>query len=231
MILDNDGNIDLIAGNLGLNSKLRASDKEPVSMYYDDFDNNGKKEQVLTYYVANQEIPFATKQELEKQMPYIRKKYLHAEDFAKASMTDLFGEDKMKEAYKFTADDMANSVLINDGKLKFDLKPLPLQAQMSTYRTAAVINANNDSLPDILLMGNYYDDNVELGRIDGDFGSILVNKGGGKFEYETLNGLAIKGQVRHIEPIEINGKKAFVLARNNDSLMVIQFGDKEPNKK
>ena len=103
--------MDFIAGNLGLNSKLKASDKQPVSMYYDDFDDNGKKEQVLSYYVAGQEIPFATKQELEKQMPFLRKKYLYAEDFAKASMSDLFGEDKMKEAEKFTADYMANSVL------------------------------------------------------------------------------------------------------------------------
>lgn len=223
--VDNDGDIDLIAGNLGLNSKLKASEKQPVSMYYDDFDENGKKEQLLTYYIAGKEIPFATKQELEKQMPYLRKKYLKAEDFAKTSMSDLFGEKKIKEAYKFTADYMPNSVLINEGNLKFDLKPLPLQTQMSTYKDAVVVNANNDNLPDILMMGNYYDANVELGRIDGDFGSVLVNKGGGNFSYEPLNGLVVKGQVRHIAPIEINGKKAIVLARNNESLMVIQFRD------
>lgn len=229
--IDNDGDIDLIAGNLGLNSKLKASEKQPVSMYYDDFDENGKKEQVLTYYVAGKEIPFATKQELEKQMPYLRKKYLHAEDFAKAYMTDLFGEDKLRDADKFTAAWMSNSVLINQGNFKFDLKVLPLKAQLSTYRDAVVVNANSDSLPGILMMGNYYDANVELGRIDGDFGSILVNKGNGNFVYEPLNGLVVKGQVRHIRPIEINGKKAIVLARNNDSLMIIQFQEKVPNKK
>jgi hypothetical protein len=102
---------------------------------------------------------------------------------------------------------------------------------LSTYRDAVVVNANNDSLPDILMMGNYYDSNVELGRIDGDFGSLLVNKGGGNFNYETLNGLAIKGQVRHLSPVEINGEKAIVVARNNDSLMIIRFGDKLSNKK
>jgi hypothetical protein len=229
--IDNDGDVDLIAGNLGLNSKLKASEKQPVSMYYDDFDENGKKEQLLTYYIAGKEIPFATKQELEKQMPYLRKKFLHAEDFAKASMSDLFQESKLKEAHKFTADYMANAVLINQGNLKFDLKVLPLQMQMSTYRDAMVVNANDDSLPDILMMGNYYDANVELGRIDGDFGSILVNKGGGNFSYEPLNGLEIKGQVRHMSPVQINGKKAIVLARNNDSLMVIRFEEPVVNKK
>jgi hypothetical protein len=223
--IDNDGDIDLIAGNLGLNSKMKASEKEPVTMYYDDFDENGKKEQLLTYYISGKEIPFATKQELEKQMPFLRKKYVYAEDFAKASLNDLFGESKLKEAYKFTADYMSNSILINEGNLKFDLKALPLQTQMSTYRDAVVVNANNDNLPDILMMGNYYDSNVELGRIDGDFGSLLVNKGHGIFSYEPFNGLAVKGQVRHLSNIEINGKKAIVLARNNDSLMIVQFGE------
>jgi hypothetical protein len=229
--VDGDGDIDLIAGNLGLNSKLKASEEHPVSMYYDDFDQNGKKEQVLTYFIGGKEIPFATKQELEKQMPYLRKKYPYAEDFAKASLADLFGEDKLKEAHKFTATEMANCVFINQGNLKFDLKVLPLKAQFSTYRTGAVLDVNKDNLPDILLMGNYFDDNVELGRIDGDFGSILVNKGNGDFSYEPLNGLAVKGQVRHIEPIEIKGKKAFVLARNNDSLKVIRFQDSTFKKK
>ncbi|MEO7046690.1 MAG: VCBS repeat-containing protein, partial [Ferruginibacter sp.] len=221
--LNNDGNIDFIVGNLGLNNKLKASEKEPVSLYYNDFDNNGKKEQVLTYYVSGQEIPFATKQELEKQMPYLKKKFLYAEDFAKSSLYTLFGEDKIREADRLTANYFDNAVLMNKGNLQFEIKPLPYQAQLSSYRDAVVVNANNDSLPDILMMGNYYDDNVELGRIDGDFGTLLVNKGKGNFEYQPLNGLVVKGQVRHIAPIQINNQKAFVLARNNDSLLVIKF--------
>ena len=221
--INNDGNIDLIAGNLGLNSKLKASEKEPVSMYYNDFDNNGKKEQVLTYYLEGQEIPFATKQELDRQLPYLKKKFLFAADFAKSSLNTLFGADKLKEADKFTADYFSNAILINKGNLKFEIKALPFQAQLSSFRDAVVVNANNDDLPDILMMGNYYDNNVELGRQDADFGTILINKGGGNFEYQTLNGLVVKGQVRHIKPILIGNQKAFVLARNNDSLMIIKF--------
>lgn len=221
--INNDGNIDFIVGNLGLNTKLKASEKEPVSLYYNDFDNNGKKEQVLTYYLKGQEIPFATKQELEKQIPYLKKDFLYAENFAKSSLNSLFGKDKIKQAEKLTADYFSNAVLINKGNLKFEIKPLPFQAQLSSFRAAAVVNANDDNLPDIMMMGNYYDNNVELGRLDGDFGTILINKGGGNFEYQPLNGLAVKGQVRHISSIEINKQRAFILARNNDSLMVIKF--------
>ena len=221
--IDNDGDIDLIAGNYGLNNKLKASEKEPVSFYYNDFDNNGKKEQVLTYYLKGEEIPFATKQALEKQIPLLKKKFLYAEDFAKSSLFSLFGADKLKEANRFSADYFSNAVLVNKGHLSFDVKPLPFQAQLTAYRDAVVVNANNDNLPDILLMGNYYENNIELGRFDADFGSTLINKGAGNFECQPLNGLTIKGQVRHIRPIQVNKQKAFVLARNNDSLVVIKY--------
>ncbi len=221
--LDNDGNIDLIAGNFGLNSRLKASEKEPVILYYNDFDDNGKKEQVLTYFVDGKEIPFATKQELEKQMPFLKKKFLYAEDFAKSSLNSLFGADKIDGSDKLTANFFSNAVLMNKGGMQFETMALPFEAQLSSLKDAVVINANNDALPDILIVGNYYDNNIELGRQDADFGTILINKGRGRFTAEAVNGAAIKGQVRHIKPIQLNNQKAFVLSRNNDSTMVIKF--------
>ena len=101
------------------------------------------------------------------------------------------------------------------------MKALPWQTQLSTIRDAVVIDANHDGLPDILTAGNFYDNNIGLGRYDADYGGILVNKGSGNFEYQGLNGLALTGQVRHIKSISIANKQAYVVARNNDSLMVI----------
>jgi hypothetical protein len=222
--LNNDGNIDFIAGNLGLNSRLKASDKEPVRLYYNDFDDNGKKEQVVSYYVRGKEIPFANKDELQKQMPMIKKKFLYAEDFAKASMDEIFSEKKLENSQILTANYFSNAVLINNGNLQFTTKALPWDAQLTSFRDAVVVNANNDNLPDILLMGNYYDNNIQMGRYDADFGTVLVNKGNGNFECETMNGLAVKGQVRHIRKIDLEKRgEAYILARNNDSLMVINF--------
>ncbi len=224
--VDNDGDIDLVAGNLGLNSRLKASDKEPVKLYYNDFDGNGKKEQVLTYYLNGREIPFANKDELQKQIPVIKKKYLYAEDFAKASLTEIFTADKLEKEV-LNANYFSNAILINQGNLNFKLQPLPPQAQLTSYRDAIVVDANHDNLPDILLGGNYYDNNIQMGRYDADFGTILVNKGNGNFAAESLNGLQVKGQVRHIKKIMINNKEAFILARNNDKAMVVQFKDEK----
>lgn len=221
--IDNDGDIDLVAGNLGMNSRLKASDKEPVRLYYTDFDDNGKKEQVVTYYVQGKEIPFANKSELEKKMPVLKKNFLYAEDFAKAQLNELFSSAKLKGADVFTANYFSNTILINDGQMQFTAQPLPWQAQLTSYRDAVVVNANNDSLPDLLLGGNFYDNNIEMGRYDADWGTLLLNKGRGVFAVENTNGALIRGQVRHIQKIDIGKKEAFILARNNDSVMVVRF--------
>ncbi|HTB25650.1 MAG TPA: VCBS repeat-containing protein [Puia sp.] len=221
--LDHNGKIDLIVGNLGLNSRLKASEKEPVRLYYYDFDGNGKKDQILSYYINGRELPFANKNELQKQIPSINKKFLYAADFAKASFTDIFPREDLDKADVFTANYFSNAVLMNRGDLKFDVVALPWEAQLSSYRDAVVIDANHDSLPDILLVGNYYENNIQMGRYDADFGTILMNHGNGSFSSESLNGLQIRGEVRHIKKLNVEGREAFILARNNDSTMVIQF--------
>ncbi len=221
--VDGDGDIDLIAGNLGLNSRLKASQKEPLRLYYNDFDGNGKNEQVLTYYLGAREIPFANKDELQKQMPGLKKKFLYAEDFAKASLKDLLGSDQLNKAQILTAGYFSNAVLINNGNLNFSAEALPLEAQLTSYKDAVITDANNDNLPDILLAGNFYENNIQMGRYDADFGTILINKGGGKFTCSLLNGLVLKGQVRRIRNISIGGHRSLIIARNNDSVKVIRF--------
>jgi len=221
--LNNDGNIDLIAGNLGLNSRLKASVKEPVKLYYYDFDDNGKKEQILSYYLKGRELPFANYMELQKQVPSLKKRFLYAADFAKASLEDLFSSSKLAKADVFTANYFSNAVLMNDGNMNFTVNALPPDAQLSSYRDAVVVNANDDHFPDILLVGNFYENNIQMGRYDADFGTLLLNHGNGSFTTENINGLQVKGQVRHISKINVGKNEAYILARNNDSTMVIQF--------
>jgi len=155
-------------------------------------------------------------------MPFLKKKFLYAADFSKASLSDIFSKDKLSAADVFTADYFNNAVLLNDGKGNFSVKALPWKAQLTCLKDATIIDANGDNLPDILTAGNFYEQAIPLNRCDAGFGTILINKGNGNFEAENINGLAIKNQVRHILPITIKGKGAFVIARNNDALMLIQ---------
>jgi hypothetical protein len=221
--INNNGNYSLIAGNLGLNSRLKASAKEPVQLYYNDFDNNGKKEQILTYYLQGKEICFANKDELQKQLPVLKKKFLFADEFAKATLQEIFGADKLKQSQLLTANDFSNNLLVNNGNLNFTTIPLPWEAQLSSYRAAIVIDANGDAFPDVLMMGNYYDNNIQMGRYDADFGTLLINNGNGTFTTSSLNSLIIEGQIRHIVGIKIKQQQAYILAKNNASIQVIQF--------
>jgi len=227
--VDGDGDLDLIAGNLGLNTRLKASKEQPIRMYYNDFDDNGKKEQIVSFYLQNKELSFANKDEIQRQIPKIKKAFLYAEDFAKASLTDIFTKEKLKSSEISEAFHFANTVFINEGKGNFSPKELPWEAQISSYKTAAICDANGDQLPDLLLMGNFYDNNVQMGRYDADYGTLLLNKGQGTFEAVPLNGLIVKGQVRKMSPIQIGSSKAFVLGMNSDSLRIIQFS-KSGNK-
>jgi enediyne biosynthesis protein E4 len=219
---DGDGDMDVLAGNLGLNSRLTASTEQPVRMYVNDFDGNDNNEQVVTYYLNNREIPFANKAELEKQMPFLKKKFLYAGDFAKASLNDILPKNKLKEAKMLSADWFANTVFINDGKQNFTALQLPYLAQLTTYRTAILIDANNDRLPDVLLGGNFEENNIQMGRYDADFGTVLINKGKGIFEATTVNGMILKEQVRSIKSISINGKQSFIYAINNNRALIFQ---------
>lgn len=218
---DGDGDMDILAGNLGLNSRLKASREQPVRMYINDFDNNGRKEPILTYYLNAQEALFPTKLEIEKQMPFIRKKYIYATQFAKASMEDVLGKDKLKEANVLEANYFENAIFVNDGNGNFSAKPLESRAQWAPYYDAQIIDANGDKLPDILIMGNFYNINIQMGRYDADFGTVLINKGNCDFTAKSLNGLQIKGQVRKLREIKLKSGSAIVAARNDDKLVVI----------
>jgi len=221
--IDHDGDMDFFAGNLGLNSRVQASEKEPVRLYYEDFDDNGKKEQVFTFYQQGKEIPFTNKMELEKQMPFLKKKFLRAEDFANASLSEILPAEKLKTAKILTADYLANVLLINNGKGNFELRSLPWEAQLTSYRDGVLLDANSDGFTDLLLGGNYYENNIQLGRLDADFGTLLINNGKGNFLYQDLEPVSMKGEVRHIREITLGGKQAFVVARNNDSASMLRL--------
>jgi enediyne biosynthesis protein E4 len=218
--IDKDGDIDIIAGNQGLNCKLKASPEQPVRLYYNDFDGNGKKEQIVTYYVNGEEIPFMGKGDLQKLMPVLKKKFLYAEDYAKASLREIFPSEKLDQAKQLMVDYFANAILLNNGKGNFTLKELPAENQFSCLKSGIEINIDSKSSA-VLLFGNFYQNNIQIGRNDADFGSLLFYDGNEKLHSELIDGLILKGQVRKVEVLMVHDKPHYVLAMNNDSLRVI----------
>ena len=100
---------------------------------------------------------------------------------------------------------------------------MPDLAQLTPYMTAQIIDANGDNLPDVLLYGNYFGNNIQLGRYDADFGKILVNKGNCQFDVRNTEGVQIKGEVRRMMPIQVGKRKAFILGINNEKVRILEI--------
>ena len=219
---DQDGDLDILAGNLGQNSKLRPSLEEPVRLYVNDFDDNEQIEQIMTYYLEGREQPFATYKELTKQLVSLKKRYLFAKDFAAASLDELFGKEKLAAAELLEFNTSPSILFENTGGLSFKPHILPDRLQFSALKAAALYDLNGDGRQEVLLGGNFYENNIELGRYDASFGNVLSIGTDNAFEVWPFGGLRIKGQVRRIAPITIGGKDCFIIARNNDSAMVVR---------
>ncbi|MDA9773466.1 VCBS repeat-containing protein [Saprospiraceae bacterium] len=221
--INGDGKIDIFAGNLGKNSRLKASNDEPIKMYYNDFDDNGVSEQVLTYFIGGREVPFSNMMELQKQIPSLKKKYLYAKDFASSSINELFSADKIETAEIFYATDMENTLLINKGNGNFSKETIPSESQFTSYYGGLIFDVNRDGLNDIIPAGNYHYCNVQMGRYDTENGSVLAANGKGGFHFINMSNFPVQGQVKGILPISINGKNAFVFAQNSDQLKILTF--------
>lgn len=224
--LDGDGDLDIIAGNLGLNNKFNVTIKTPLTMYFNDFDNNGSKEQFLTYYLNGQEIPFNNHDELLKQLPRLKKEYLYASDFAKANVSDLVGSKYVSSSVKYQATNFKSMIYENDGKNNFKGHDLTWQTQLSPIKSIVQIDYNHDKLPDFVIGGNFYHNNIQMGRYDADYGGILVNKGNLNFDYVKVKGNVMSGEVRKIESVKINGSSSLLVAKNNDYLSILKLANK-----
>ncbi len=216
MDVNNDGLTDFILGNLGENSRIKATEKEPVRMYVNDMDDNGRLDQILTHYMAGQEVVFADKKEFERQMPFIRKKYNLSKDFANADFRDIFGKEKMEASQIFEADFLKNAILINKGKGKYELLALPESAQISPLLAAVLVGTN-----ELLTGGNFYECNIQMGRYDADYGS-LMRYTNGALSRENIPGMVLNGQIRTMRAIKIGKDTCYLVGRNNDKLMVLK---------
>jgi len=217
--VDKDGDLDIIAGNLGLNSKLHTSMEEPVRMYVGDFDKNDSTDQILTHYMRGKEYPFHTRDEMTKQMPYLKKRYLSYHKFAEATASDIFGE-QLSKASSFSAVTFKSSVIENLGNGKFKVKPLPGAAQMSTVHAIQSGDFDHDGNTDLLIAGNFYPVNIQMGRYDASYGLLLKGDGKGNFKpvSSVHSGFSVKGEVRALRKVIINAKDYYLTIRNNDTI-------------
>ncbi len=221
--INGDGYEDLLAGNFGENSKLRASAQFPLKIFVDDFDNNGDLDPVLAVAENGKYFPFLGKEELEKRLPsLIRKKYTDYTSFAGQTVQQILG-DKLSKAKEYNATMLSSVLLTNNQKGGFTISKLPYESQWSSINTFIADDLNGDGKKDILSGGNFFNTLPYEGRYDAGALNVLFQQSNGSLQWlpPVRYGISISGEVRDIKPIQLAGHATgYLFALNNDKILI-----------
>jgi len=218
--IDGDGDIDIVAGNLGENYKFKASNDKPFEVYAKDFDNNGTNDIFLAKYNGDVQVPIRGRECTSQQCPFILKKFPTFLSFAESDIKTILG-DEMETALHYKVHLFSSVIFVND-KGKFSIKKLPVEAQLSTVNCILVNDFDKDGKKDILLSGNKFDVEVETTPADASPGLFL--KGTGNMNFQSAkpleSGFFIPFNVKDMQPIKLKDKLGILVSSNNDSLRV-----------
>jgi enediyne biosynthesis protein E4 len=222
--LDQDGDLDIIGGNFGLNGTFKPSPLEPLMLYYDDFDRNGFIDPIMTHFIQSKSWPYATRDEITDQIVSLRQKFPNYESFSEATILDIFPDSVWKNSPQLKAD-FFETVWFENKNGKFEPRKLPAQANFFPVFGILTDDYNGDGITDILLAGNIEQTRIRIGKMDAGFGCLLLGKGDGHFEYlpQTKSGLHIKGAVRSlISHTTKNGKRLVIFGINGKPIVVVE---------
>ena len=219
--MDNDGDEDLIIGNIGLNTQFHVGSKEPVTVTYNDFDKNGSLDPILNYYINGTSYPAFSRDDLAEQLPFINKKFLTYQSYSDATLNTIFTPEQLAGSKTLKAELMETIYLENKGN-ELVLHQLPQQAQYSPVYGIVIADINRDNKKDILLAGNNTWTRIKFGRYSANHGVLLTGNGKGDFNYISQNksGLNINGNIRSAALINDH---SILLGRNDRNALLLQF--------
>jgi hypothetical protein len=224
--MDGDGDQDFILGNCGLNTQFHVSEKEPMTVYYKDFDGNGSIDPIICYYINGVSYPANSRDDLTDQLPGLKKKFIEYNAYAVATVNNIFPPDQLQDARMLKAETMETVYLENRNGKELALHHLPLQAQYSPVYGIATTDIDGDGKKDVVLAGNNKWTRIKFGRYNANHGVVLLGNGKGAFTYatQTASGLSIRGDVRSLQKIR-TGKTQSIIAGVNDynALMLQQI--------
>ncbi len=228
--MDQDGDQDYLVGNLGLNYKYKTSEENPFTIYAHDFDENGRRDIVLSYEKGGKQLPVRGRECSSQQMPVIQERFSTYEAFADATLEDIYGEHNLKDALQYQIDTFASGWLEKTDGGQFQWHSLPNQAQFSSINAVVLLSTDGDSHPTFIAGGNLYSSEVETPRADAGYGVVLQHLGDSvAARLPTQTGLYVRGEVKDIVEIELaDHQRAYLFAINNDSLRMLIPVSKAP---
>ncbi|MEJ1237961.1 VCBS repeat-containing protein [Chryseolinea sp. T2] len=223
--IDNDGDTDYVLGNHGLNSVFKASESEPITLYAKDFDDNGSIDPIVTRYIQGREFPAHYRESMTEQMVTLRRKLQTYAAYGQMTLTDVLPAGALNDARVLTVTCLASSLLINQGDGKFDLRPLPSQAQFAPLNGTAITDVNGDGSPDIIGVGNNYAWETLSGRHDAGIGICMLGDGRGNFVSvpPVTSGFFANKDARALAGLKLaSGDRLWIVTNNRDSIQAFR---------
>jgi hypothetical protein len=225
--LDGDGNNDLVIGNMGENGYLKPSPENPVKLWMYDFDGNESLDKILTRGINGKDYAVFLKAEMQEQIPLIKKENLNYKDYAKKTFQELFKPELIAKAEQKLYNYTSSIIAWGYGKGQFSIQRLPNQVQFSSLNASLATDVNGDGQPDLIMGGNQFGFLPQFGRLDANYGLVLINKGKRKFEVldDKASGLAITGQVRDIVGLPSKTSQQVLFIRNDDFPVLLKLNE------
>ena len=222
--IDSDGDLDILAGNLGNNTQLKASFEEPMIYYVQDIDKDGNLDPLLTYYIDGKSYPIPSRDELLTQVNSLKKVYTSYDKYAKATIEDILKAAKVSSTSVLTINELRSGYFLNDGDNGFSFHPFPSLAQQSIINAFVEDDFNGDQKKEILLAGNFFPFRASMGKLDASKGMLLTWKDGELQISNDGENLWLDGDVRDLSTAKFkNGEKRLLLSRNNDKAEVFKY--------
>ncbi|HKO79274.1 MAG TPA: VCBS repeat-containing protein [Chitinophagaceae bacterium] len=227
---DSDGDIDYVAGNLGLNSRHKASPDKPLCIYAKDYDKNGLLDPVMCYYVDGENYIYPTRDEMIKQIAAMRGRFASYRDYATSGFSESFTKDEIKDAFVVKSEFFESSYFENIGNGKFNRKRLPVEAQFAPLFGMLTGDYNGDGNLDVLAAGNSYATEASTGRYDAMTGLLLTGDGKGNFNSvnSAATGFKADGDVKSLAKINaVDGTEMLLVGNNSGKMETYQVN--KPN--
>ena len=203
--VDNDGDIDLVATNAGLNTKYHAGAEHPALLYYGDFDQTGRFNLVEAEYEGDQLYPIRGKSCSTHAMPVVGERFDSYRDFALADLAQIYTTECLENAFRLEATTLASGVFRNDGD-RFTFLPLPRSAQTSAAFAQALADMNADGHLDLYLVHNFFGPQPETGRWDSGVSLLMRGQGNGEFVavWPNQSGLYVPDDATGVAIVDLN---------------------------
>jgi enediyne biosynthesis protein E4 len=223
-----DGKVDFVVGNLGLNTRLQGTARQPLTMYVKDFARNGYTQTILAYYNNGQQYPLPLRDELLSWIPSLRERYATYKSFATQTMPDVFPPQELNGAIVRNAYTFATSLIRNNGDGSFTVTPLPMEAQIAPVYGLLAADIEGTGRTDLLMAGNFDGVNPEIGTMTAGYGAYLRGDGRGHFTpvRELESGFEVPGQARDIQRVRTRTGVIYIVVRDNDKPLVFQASGK-----